>query len=475
MKLKVILLLGLFVRLLLAPFFAHPFDMYGWYETGEKFLSGAWPTEVFLVPYRYSYFLFVFPATFVFNELTSVVGNSTIPITSINSSLNPGNIWGITLVPGMLYDVLVKLTLIASDVVVAVLLYKLSLMQFSDERLATKISAMWFLNPLVIWVSAGWGMFDTLPVLFSVLSLYLMLRKKFLTSGISLAASILMKYYAAVLIVPFFTLLWRKYGYKMAVRTIITTVVVVFIASLQTAGATIFAFLSLILGSSLASKFVNGSHIFQNYDQSFGVVIYGNQSVGLHYSGINFWSLFTLFSSVNVGLFSFLLLIMSISLVYYAQLSSRRSIDLVEAARDIILPILMLLIFYRTVNPNFIIWIIPFAAILAAKSRPLYRLLWILSFIGIVASVSVSLLPYYLLPVAPWIGSYLAMALSLASPYRVAPTGALIVGYTVGKLYLAGLSLSTFVVLLVTCWKSGLVDQFMKTDEKIQIESTILE
>jgi len=43
MRLRNVLLLGVIVRVAIAPFFAHPFDVYSWYTIGEIVVSGKQP------------------------------------------------------------------------------------------------------------------------------------------------------------------------------------------------------------------------------------------------------------------------------------------------------------------------------------------------------------------------------------------------------------------------------------------------
>lgn len=140
-------------------------------------LNGQRALSAFLTPYQYSYFLFLFPMSVIFHFLSSFIPTNTIQISSINPVLVPTVPPGITLVPGLLFDFLMKLPLIASDTIIALLIYKMSNRYFSKER-AVFATALWFLNPLTIWISSGWGMFDTLPALFTVLSLYFILEKK---------------------------------------------------------------------------------------------------------------------------------------------------------------------------------------------------------------------------------------------------------------------------------------------------------
>lgn len=250
MRLRTVLVIGLAVRLVVAPFFAHPFDVYAWYTTGENVLNGSRSILSYLVPYDYSFFLFVFPATLVFNFLSAHVGSFTVAMSSLNPALNPGQPWNISVVPGPLFDILVKLPLIASDLIITILIYKIVVKHMNNKELAVSASAVWFLNPLSIWVSSGWGMFDSIPAALTVLLLYFYLDEKPIPAAISLAVAIAMKYYAAVLFPVVAIGLWRR-NRKAGTKFIIASVLLV------------LAFMLPFLGMNLskATYYLTGSFI----------------------------------------------------------------------------------------------------------------------------------------------------------------------------------------------------------------------
>ncbi len=424
-KFQVVIAVGLAIRLIMAPFFAHPFDVYAWYVNAESFLSGARPLWSFLVPYSYSFFLFVFPAAVAFNFVSPYTGSYTIPMSSLNPALNPGLQWNITVVPGPLFDLLVKLPLVASDVLITLLLYRMVRKHLGDERLAVSIAALWFLNPLTIWVSSGWGTFDTLPALFTVLALYFVLEQKFAFSGISLAGAIAMKYYAVALIIPLMILSWREKGARGLAGSS---------AGLLGAGLLLFA----SLFGETASAFVS--------------LAGGASPQELHYSGISIWTAVTLFyPAFNQTILSSLLVVIMMLATYYWMARMRG----LEGSLDIYalffaLPLLALLLLFRFTGENYFVWLLPFASIIAVKDTRLRALYWGVSLVALLSSVVDSLLPYYMLPMAPWIGGFLANALSAVAPYRVAPGGTIAQGITVGKMVLAGFGIVITVLLAAT-------------------------
>lgn len=432
MRLRDVLLLGLIVRVAIAPFFAHPFDVYSWYTVGESVLNGKQPLSGFLVPYNYAFFIFVFPATLAFNFLSGYLGSYTIPMSSLNPALNPGAPWNITVVPGPLFDLLVKLPLIVSDLVIALLVYNLVMRYLGDERVAVSACALWFLNPLTIWVSSAWGMFDALPALFTVLGLYLALDKKFAYAGISIALAIEMKYYAVVLVFPLLLVAWEKGRWRGLAESL---------------GATVA--LTLVLSAPLLSETAS----------SYASVVGGSASSGLSYSGLSFWTAITLFvTGINFSLISDALVVALLAIAYVWMWRRSPVFDLFSASIYFGLPILVLLAAFRFVGENYFIWVLPFAAIIASRGGHYKVLFWAMSILALVSSMTDSLLPYYVLPMAPLIGHYLVGILGSVAPYRVAAGGSVTQALSLGKLYLSAIGLLATAILALTAheWIEGL-------------------
>jgi len=427
-----VIISGLAIRLLLAPFLAHPFDVYAWYLNGESLFNGTRSLWSFLQPYSYSFFLFAFPATAVFRFLSTVSGSYSTPISALDPRLNPGAAWNITIVPGPLFDFLVKIPLIVSDAIVALLLYRLVKSQMGDERLAASASLLWFLNPLIIWVSSGWGTFDTLPALFTVIALYLVFDKKFAYSGISLALAIAMKYYAVVLVFPLLLLAWGRGGRKGFVGTLGGTTITSLLLFIPLFGKTASAFASLAGGQAPS---------------------------GLYYSGLSFWTAVTLFfSGIPQTIVSGVVIVALLGVSYFWMWRRRARTDLESATAHFGLSILALLLGFRFVGENYFVWLLPFGSILALKSRRATLLFWSVSLLALASALTDSLLPYYMLPMASWIGGYLVSIIQAAAPYRVAPEGMVTGALSLGKVFLSALGVcaAVFLALVGREWVRGL-------------------
>ncbi|MGH2639724.1 MAG: hypothetical protein ACRDF4_10685, partial [Rhabdochlamydiaceae bacterium] len=409
-----------------------------WYVYGENLLTGKQTISDFLIPYRYSFFLFVFPSTALFNFLTKFIPSYTLQMSSIDPILRPGAQWNILVVPGLLFDFLVKLVLIMSDTLIAYLLYKLVAKYTNKNELAVSVAATWFLNPLTIWISSVWGTFDTLPALFTLSSLYLVLNEKSEFSGLSLAAAIASKYYAIVLVIPLVILAWKHEG-KNGLLKVLTS-----------AGLS-----SLILFSPSMESVLTG----------FVNVATSTSTTGLHYSGLSFWTALTLFSSnFNQTIISSLMIAVSLT-IFYFWMWKRREIehDLFHSTLIFCLPILLLLLFYGFIGENFFMWVLPFLTILSLRSFWIRSVYWILSLIVLISSMTDSLLPYYMLPISPWIGTWLVHIVNIVYSYKVAPNGVINQGLPLGKIALSILGILTSA--LITFMVIHVFRDFDRTNE----------
>ena len=71
-----------------------------------------------------------------------------------------------------------KVPLILSDVVSAVFIFKICTQLNQSPQRATKLAVLYFLNPLVIIISAVWGTIDPIPIMLTVVATYYFVRSK---------------------------------------------------------------------------------------------------------------------------------------------------------------------------------------------------------------------------------------------------------------------------------------------------------
>ncbi|PUA31740.1 MAG: hypothetical protein B9J98_05315 [Candidatus Terraquivivens tikiterensis] len=182
-RLLAVLVAGLSVRLAVAPFFGHPIDMFTWLKAGEMTASyGVNVYQVEEIP-NYPWGFYTYPPIWLYwVSLSSLVYILT-------QSLNA-------------FAFFVKLPMMISDVLIGLVLYKLVVLLKKDERLATKASALWVLNPLPLFISAVWGMFDSVAALFGLASIYSMFKGRCKLSAILLGTGAAVKIFPALLALP---------------------------------------------------------------------------------------------------------------------------------------------------------------------------------------------------------------------------------------------------------------------------------
>ena len=182
------------------PISAHPYDMYVWYEMSQKIVQHG-PLSFQLLPPVNSYFLLI-PISYVYNWLTVVFSVKPILISSIPAVLNFYPSLNATVVPDFLFNFLIKLPLLVSDTLAALLLYKIVNKLSGNRGLAEKAALLWFLNPYLIWISATWGMWDSMAAMFSLLSLYFLIDRRLTLSAICLVLGAVTKLYPLMFLLP---------------------------------------------------------------------------------------------------------------------------------------------------------------------------------------------------------------------------------------------------------------------------------
>ncbi len=176
------MLSGLIVRLLVAPFTGHGWDMYVWLKSGELFLySGTNIYEISDVA-GFPWGFYAYPPLWLY-----WLAAAQLLTTSFSLSINE-------------HIILIKLPIIISDILSGYLLYLLLLRLRIDEKLSIRISILFLFNPLIIFVSSVWGMFDSIATLFVLLSLLLLMKNHDYTSILLLGIGAAIKIYPALLL-----------------------------------------------------------------------------------------------------------------------------------------------------------------------------------------------------------------------------------------------------------------------------------
>ncbi len=185
--LMIVVLAGFVARLIPAASYAHPWDMYIWLKSGELGLKDL-NIYKFSNPVNYPWGFYAYPPGWLY---------WLIMVSMIGGSIG-------------LKIFLTKLPIILSDIGIALILYRLARELDLDEKQSIAVVALWLFNPITYFVSSFWGMFDSIAVLFQMLAIYLLLKKRYVLAGVMIGAGAAVKVLPALLILPLAVYLWKR-------------------------------------------------------------------------------------------------------------------------------------------------------------------------------------------------------------------------------------------------------------------------
>jgi hypothetical protein len=178
-KLLIILLIGVLARLIPAPFYAHPWDMYIWFKSGELGLKDL---NIYrfgdYVEYPWGFYAYP-PGWLYWLVVVALLGGGTV-----------------------LKIFMIKLPIIIADIASALMIYRIMRVLEFDERKSLAASAIWLFNPITYFISSFWGMFDSIAVLLQLLAIYMLLRRRLILAGIFAGIGAAVKLIPALIIVP---------------------------------------------------------------------------------------------------------------------------------------------------------------------------------------------------------------------------------------------------------------------------------
>ncbi len=191
---------GLLLRLFLAPFLSHPFDMRIFMAVGVAVSRGVTPYGQYVLqdlfvtmphPNLYG----VFPGI-GYPPLWGLMCGAAYEISSF---LAPNNLYA--------YVLALKIPIIIGELALAVLVYNI-LRKQTNERIATATYLLFIFCPFILAVGTIWGMFDAIALLFALLAAYGLLNDWKL-SAIFLSVSSILKVFPLVLVPLYSILLYR--------------------------------------------------------------------------------------------------------------------------------------------------------------------------------------------------------------------------------------------------------------------------
>jgi Gpi18-like mannosyltransferase len=186
-----LILVGVVLRLVLAPLTSHPDDIATLYRAINDMFGGLniYTTNSFTYPPLWAYI------EYPFLDLVSILASPRILGVATNTLILPIESWKLPpVITSPLFNLLSKIPLFAADLLIGVIIYDI-VRGLRNEREAKFSFFLWFLNPLVIYIDSVHGQYDVLPALMTVLSFCLFYKRRYLTAGIALGLGALFKVY----------------------------------------------------------------------------------------------------------------------------------------------------------------------------------------------------------------------------------------------------------------------------------------
>ncbi len=394
-KLASIIIIGIIIRVLLIPITSHPYDGYAWYSLSMDILKKPEFSSYNFPPLWYLYSMA--PIAYTYDFLSKIIPSGTIPMSSLPSALNFYPSWGVESVPGPLFNSIVKFPFLISDILVAILLYKIVGELTRNKGLAEKAALLWFLNPLVIWISAGWGMWDSIPALLSLASLFFILKKKIALSAITLSLGVASKLYPILFVVPILIYILKAPSLSRDRRKVLLKFILIFSA------VSLLLFLPYL---GLITNFFT-SYFTPNPTSSTTDPVVNPTGFGLTY-----WSLSLLDRLFNLQVSSILvsitqvaviaIVIASLALVYWRTTKYTFDKPTLDLAVVMLFPILSLFFTYRIIPEQWFIWALPFMIILYTEGLVKQAFYWGTSLVALLYVFLNTPLPFFFLPLEPW-------------------------------------------------------------------------
>lgn len=274
----------------------------------------------------------------------------------------------------------IKAPLIVSDLIVAWLVWHLSLSVGMSNKLAKTAVCLWVLCPLVVFVTAVHGAFDTLVALALCAALLARLRRKYFWAGAAVAFGVLTKL-TPVFVVPLLLASclwplgdeqgnerWAAVGRMMAGGAVATCVL---LAPLAIHGS---------FGDALASVFTRSSA-----PSSIGGLSWLGFSDLPAFSSVSAWAL----EPGNPVISASVLADVAISLgtaAWWARSRRRDGVRLLAASAAAMAGVLVA---GPLTNPQYFLWVLPMLVVLGARHRWLAGAAALLTVSGILFEIAV--------------------------------------------------------------------------------------
>jgi hypothetical protein len=331
LNVKVILIVGVALRVALSIFTAHIYDMEIWkfavrtfYEHGEIALFSNWSSPPI---FYFALILFYFPYAILhyyagFNDWRVFF----LPVRAVES-------------------LFIKLPMIIADACIFLLLIKIICHlkpNIGKDRIVF-LSSLYFLNPYTIMISSAWGMFDPLAAAFIVAGIYMWEKERHLLACSLFALSACTKWIGVIPLLFGILLLLRSKRFKEAIQTAITSIILIL---------TIFALPYLISSQTNLFLEVLSFRLGQGSD----VLLWHGITYLEYFRGLDVFSILPSWLVSNYFFITFGIFSVYLCLIAIRSRPKNRHSETLTLIKLTLLAFLGFYLTYHRINEQFLIW-----------------------------------------------------------------------------------------------------------------------
>jgi len=385
------LVVGLLVRLLLAPWTSFPYDTYPFYGAVVGSLAGTGPYGNVLFTYPPLFAVLITPLFMALSYFMDPSAFGTFVPSMIEVSRATGML--VPFVTSPMFNLVLKSPLILGDLLVGLTLFR-TVDRWKGRAAGEKAFLIWFLNPLVIFISSVHGQFDVLAAYCTLLGALFFFDRRYILSGTLLGLGVLLKIYPVyiilVLLVALLIPLFRELREGRALRSLRPTMSFMFGGMVS-----LVAIIPFLLDSSSFLEYV-----FRRGTYS---------SVG----GMNIWFISPLLSEFSGGEggseggipFGTILLITGFVLtLLISYFMLRKGADRKSLLLCCTMVLTVILLTQAVTNPQYLIWLFPFIVLMIEDHPRMLKKVYALSVLGLLYLFCLQSGFVFMYPMAQYIG-----------------------------------------------------------------------
>jgi hypothetical protein len=390
-KILLFIVIGLAIRFALAPWTSWTEDIYPFYRTSVDMLTGVgiYGHAAFSYPPLFAFILYPFVwllSLFLDPAMWGTVVYEMVDAAQLTEMLIP-----VATHPA--FNLAAKAPIIIGDLLMGLILYDF-VAEWKDKIWARRIFILWFLNPLVIWVSSISGQIDVFPAMLTVFAFICFYRKRFFFAGLALGIGFFFKLYPMYLIIFYFILVigwefktcnpqWKGVAIRNAIKFI-------------TGGlASLITILPVFLTSGWMFDFIlrrSGSPNFGGFNIFFIAPYFRSSDVSAPSSVY----------SIDISLLLFIILIgTTVCFGMLFSLTRRPNANIMKTfVMGNLFVLVTILLLQPVTNPQHFLWILPFLLIFAAWERRMIRKVYLLTVLGLLFLIGLQSFSAFLYPTA---------------------------------------------------------------------------